>query len=136
MKFVGGFLEVGRETTARRVMAGPGTEPHGQPPMPPDGPARAARRLPRGADSAGVTFPSDARVARGRERHGRSAGRSAGRRSVGVVFAICASMFLSQAGPAVGVDLMRMFRARGLSVSAHPARAQRGRALPAAFETS
>ena len=33
---------------------------------------------------------------------------------MGVVVAICACMFLRQAGAAVGVDLMHMFRARGL----------------------
>ena len=44
------------------------------------------------------------------------------RRSVGMVFAMCTSMLLSQAGPAESVDLMHVFRPRrqsqGLPVSA------------------
>lgn len=84
----------------------------------PIGPGGPARRALHGAANAVGARACEMATRRPKGRHERL------RRSVGMVFAMCTSMLLSQAGPAESVDLMHVFRpqrqSQGLPVSVRP----------------
>jgi len=109
----------GLEVAPQRHMTAAGE--HQPPPIWPGGPARPGgpvRRAISGAANAVGSLPCNIATRRPTGRNARS------RRSVGMVFAMCTSMLLSQAGPAASVDLMHVFRpqrqSQGLPVSARP----------------
>jgi hypothetical protein len=109
----------GLEVAPQRHMTAAGE--HQPPPIWPGDPSRPggpARRALSAAANVVGSLPCNIATRRPKGRNVRS------RRSLGMVFAMCTSMLLSQAGPAASVDLMQVFRpqrqSQGLPVSARP----------------